>query len=259
MEAVRIHPMASITRWCAAPRANPTSAPSGRPDRLRRRATNRRAVLARSISDPLSEKERAEFELLNRSASTLSGAQIAAQRAVEEKVAAMKPGEIRDAQQQEDFWAHQEDEYARLFVDRREYSDVMSEFRGDVVVQASPATCYALWNDLDALEFFLPGFRGERMADGVSANCSIEVTYGDSPERTAADTHRFMAHVTECEQDVVVHWQSTDGFPCGVVAGFWPNEDDVRRDASAGRAVLPFTVRPRQDARGDGAELGLGE
>ena len=132
--------MASITRWCAAPRANPTSAPSGRPDRLRRRATNRRAVLARSISDPLSEKERAEFELLNRSASTLSGAQIAAQRAVEEKVAAMKPGEIRDAQQQEDFWAHQEDEYARLFVDRREYSDVMSEFRGDVVVQASPAT-----------------------------------------------------------------------------------------------------------------------
>ena len=226
MEAVRIHPMASITRWCAAPRANPTSAPSGRPDRLRRRATNRRAVLARSISDPLSEKERAEFELLNRSASTLSGAQIAAQRAVEEKVAAMKPGEIRDAQQQEDFWAHQEDEYARLFVDRREYSDVMSEFRGDVVVQASPATCYALWNDLDALEFFLPGFRGERMADGVSANCSIEVTYGDSPERTAADTHRFMAHVTECEQDVVVHWQSTDGFPCGVVAGFWPNEDD---------------------------------
>ena len=129
----------------------------------------------------------------------------------------------------------------------------MSEFRGDVVVQASPATCYALWNDLDALEFFLPGFRGERMADGVSANCSIEVTYGDSPERTPMDTHRFMAHVTECEQDVVVHWQSTDGFPCGVVAGFWPNEDG---DVSGTRVRvepychLPFGCEVAEDESG---------
>ena len=59
--------MASLARWCANPRANPTSAPSSRC--LRRRAgagSDRRAVPTRALSDPLSERERAEYELLKR-------------------------------------------------------------------------------------------------------------------------------------------------------------------------------------------------
>ena len=247
--------MASLARWCANPRANPTSAPSSRC--LRRRAdagSDRRAVPTRALSDPLSERERAEYELLKR-ASRLGVDEADARRAAAAKVASMKPDEVRVAQQKEEFWAHQASEYRRWFVDHREYSDVMSEFRSDIAVTASPATCYALWNDLDALQFFVRGLEATRMADGVSAECSLTYGYGDAPR--AVERYRFMAHVAERTTDEVVHWQSTDGFPCGVVAGFWPHEDDASLTHVRVEAYchLPFDLAKEHGAMSLGLDI----
>ena len=107
----------------------------------------------------------------------------------------------------------------------------MSEFGSAIAVTASPATCYALWNDLDALQFF--AILDQRRAPTTRQRGALAVRCVEPRAPSNAQIHgaRRGAH----DGRGGAHWQSTDGFPCGVVAGFWPHEDaeldDVRVEA----------------------------
>jgi uncharacterized membrane protein len=182
-------------------------------------AASRRGVPSRAVAtagDPLSSQERAEFDLLRHADAVRARRGTLRDPAVE-----VPPDEARVAQQKESFWRAQEDNYARWF-NPKEYGNVLSEFAGAIDVAASPATCYALWNDVHAVRRFVPGMHAAaRHPDGECVECEILYQFG-SPRTNDIEALRFMTHRAEHEENAMVHWQSTDGFPNGIVVTFEP-------------------------------------
>lgn len=182
-------------------------------------AASRRGVPSCAVAtedDPLSSQERAEFDLL-RHADTVRARRVTRRDLAVE----VPPEEARVAQQKESFWRTQEDEYERWF-NPKEYGNVLSEFAGTIDVAASPATCYALWNDTHAVRRFVPGMHAAaRHPDGECVECEILYQFG-SPRTNDIEALRFMTHRAEHEENKMVHWQSTDGFPNGIVVTFEP-------------------------------------
>lgn len=86
--------------------------------------------------------------------------------------------------------------------------------------------CYALWNDTSALMQFVPGLvKAERTPDERCAECILLYQFADSRTHPLEEL-RFMTAVAECEENAMIHWQSTDGFPNGVVIAIEPGPSD---------------------------------
>jgi hypothetical protein len=189
----------------------------------RRRAESARFLRAvASASDPLSASERAEFDLLRRAealASSRRGEPSSSSTAALSE--GMTPDEARAAQLSSEYAAAQLAVSIEGGFAPKKYANVLSEFEGEVDVDASPETCYALWNDPSFLTRFVPGLETCSFVGGADtfAECDLYYQFGD------ARTHelerlRFMTNAVERVPNQKVHWQSTDGFPCGVAASF---------------------------------------
>jgi hypothetical protein len=183
-----------------------------------------------SASDPLSARERAEFDLLRRAESLASGRRgdPSSSTAAPER---WTPEEIRNAQLAEGFFEGQMAARESGGFAPKKYANVLSEFEGEVKVEASPATCYALWTDLDALARFVPGVEKALARSPVGEGdfapvAEVELFYQFGDSRThPVEQLRFMTTAVEMVPNTSVHWQSTDGFPCGIVATFEPEPE----------------------------------
>ena len=140
----------------------------------------------------------------------------------------------------------------------KKYANVLSEFEGEVDVDASPETCYALWNDPSFLTRFVPGLETASFVGGADAfaECDLYYQFGDARTH-ALERLRFMTAAVERVPNERVHWQSTDGFPCGVVAGFWPHEDDASLTHVRVEAYchLPFDLAKEHGAMSLGLDI----
>jgi hypothetical protein len=192
----------------------------------RRRAETARALRAvASASDPLSASERAEFDLLRRAEALASSRRGEPSSSSTAAVAdGMTPEETRAAQLSSEFAAAQAAARVAGGFAPKKYANVLSEFEGEVDVDASPETCYALWNDPSLVVRFVPGLETASFVgpdDGSRVECELFYQFGDARTH-ALESLRFMANAVERVANERVHWQSTDGFPCGVAASFAP-------------------------------------
>ena len=189
----------------------------------RRRAESARILRAvASASDPLSASERAEFDLLRRAEALASSRRGEPSSSFTAAVAeGLTPEETRAAQLSPEFAAAQTAaRHAGGFAPKK-YANVLSEFEGEVEVDASPETCYALWNDPSLVLRFVPGLETASFAGGADdvAECELFYQFGDARTHEI-ESLRFMTRAVERVPNERVHWQSTDGFPCGVAASF---------------------------------------
>lgn len=194
----------------------------------RRRAETARALRAvASASDPLSASERAEFDLLRRAEALASSRRGEPSSSSTTAVAdGMTPEETRAAQLSSEFAAAQAAARIAGGFAPKKYANVLSEFEGEVDVDASPETCYALWNDPSLVVRFVPGLETASFVgpdDGSRVECELFYQFGDARTHKL-ESLRFMANAVERVPGERVHWQSTDGFPCGVAASFAPND-----------------------------------
>lgn len=221
----------------------------------RRRAETARALRAvASASDPLSASERAEFDLLRRAEALASSRRGEPSSSSTAAVAdGMTPEETRAAQLSSEFAAAQAAARIAGGFAPKKYANVLSEFEGEVDVDASPETCYALWNDPSLVVRFVPGLETASFVgpdDGSRVECELFYQFGDARTH-ALESLRFMAHAVERVPGERVHWQSTDGFPCGVAASFAPRAGG---DAKTCVATIEFYCHlPFELAAGEGA------
>lgn len=180
-------------------------------------------------SDPLSSKERAEFDLLRR-AESLDGGRRGEASSSTAASDHLTPAESRVAQLSPEFAEQQKlMRFAKNFAPKK-YANVLSEFEGEVDVEASLETCYALWNDASALKRFVPGlevatavgFTSDATRQIQTAECELFYQFGSSKTHEL-EALRFMVTAVERDVNKSVHWQSTDGFPCGAVVSFSEN------------------------------------
>ena len=219
----------------------------------RRRAESARLLRAvASASDPLSASERAEFDLLRRAealASSRRGEPSSSSTAAVSE--GMTPDEARARS------SPRVRRGAARGADRRrfraeEVRQRVSEFEGEVDVDASPETCYALWNDPSFLTRFVPGLETASFVGGADAfaECDLYYQFGDARTH-ALERLRFMTAAVERVPNERVHWQSTDGFPCGVAASFASagGSDDVKCVATIEfYCHLPYELARREGA-----------
>jgi hypothetical protein len=103
-----------------------------------------------------------------------------------------------------------------------------------MTVHASPETCFALWSDYAMMTKFVPGMeKAELKPDGKSAECLLFYQFADQRTHPLEEL-RFMATVAEREENALIHYQSTDGFPCGAVIAFEAGKPDEDGGATAG-------------------------
>ena len=114
-------------------------------------------------------------------------------------------------------------------------------------MDASPQLCYALWNDPSALLKFVPGLeKARRTPDGRCAECILFYQFADARTHPLEEL-RFMATVAESEDGAMIHWQSTDGFPCGAVVAFEPGTSSgTTRLKLEFYCHLPFELAQRE-------------
>jgi len=220
----------------------------------RRRAESARLLRAvASASDPLSASERAEFDLLRRAealASSRRGEPSSSSTAAVSE--GMTPDEARAAQLSSEYAAAQLAAQIEGGFAPKKYANVLSEFEGEVDVDASPETCYALWNDPSFLTRFVPGLETASFVGGADAfaECDLYYQFGDARTH-ALERLRFMTAAVERVPNERVHWQSTDGFPCGVAASFASagGSDDVKCVATIEfYCHLPYELARREGA-----------
>ena len=223
----------------------------------RRRAETARALRAvASASDPLSASERAEFDLLRRAEALASSRRGEPSSSSTAAVAdGMTPEETRAAQLSSEFAAAQAAARIAGGFAPKKYANVLSEFEGEVDVDASPETCYALWNDPSLVVRFVPGLETASFVgpdDGSRVECELFYQFGDARTH-ALESLRFMANAVERVANERVHWQSTDGFPCGVAASFAPRAGGGAGSKTCVATIefychLPFELAKREGA-----------
>ena len=205
------------------------------PSPARRPSARARAVAA-SGADPLSAAERAELDLRRRAEAVRArlarreDEAAAAERARpyrpwktkqdDDSIYDLTPEESEVLAQTPEYWAAR-DRLRDAAFDRTVYGDVLSEFAASVDVAATRETCHRVWRDPAALRRFVPGLeRCDPAPDGVCVEAELYyLPFGDA-RLHELQTLRFMAHRARDEPGVAIHWQSTDGFPCGVNAAF---------------------------------------
>ena len=226
----------------------------------RRRAETARALRAvASASDPLSASERAEFDLLRRAEALASSRRGEPSSSSTTAVAdGMTPEETRAAQLSSEFAAAQAAARIAGGFAPKKYANVLSEFEGEVDVDASPETCYALWNDPSLVVRFVPGLETAHFVgpdDGSRVECELFYQFGDARTHKL-ESLRFMANAVERVPGERVHWQSTDGFPCGVAASFAPNDangGDAKTTKTCVATIEFYCHLPFELAAGEGA------
>jgi hypothetical protein len=209
-----------------------------------------------SASDPLSASERAEFDLLRRAEALASSRRGEPSSSSTAAVAdGMTPEETRAAQLSSEFAAAQAAARVAGGFAPKKYANVLSEFEGEVDVDASPETCYALWNDPSLVVRFVPGLETASFVgpdDGSRVECELFYQFGDARTH-ALESLRFMANAVERVANERVHWQSTDGFPCGVAASFAPRAGGGAGSKTCVATIefychLPFELAKREGA-----------
>ena len=217
----------------------------------RRRAETARALRAvASASDPLSASERAEFDLLRRAEALASSRRGEPSSSSTAAVAdGMTPEETRAAQLSSEFAAAQAAARIAGGFAPKKYANVLSEFEGEVDVDASPETCYALWNDPSLVVRFVPGLETASFVGSNDSRVECELFYQFGDARThALESLRFMANAVERVTNERVHWQSTDGFPCGVAASFTATGSKTCVATIEFYCHLPFELAKREGA-----------
>ena len=204
----------------AASRSASQAGIAGTPRRRAESARSPRAV--ENASDPLSASERAEFDLLRRAEALASSRRGEPSSSSTAAVAeGLTPEETRAAQLSSEYAAAQAAARRAGGFAPKKYANVLSEFEGEVELDASPETCYALWNDPSFAVRFVPGLETAAFAGGSDAVAECELFYQFGDERThEVESLRFMTRAVERVPNERVHWQSTDGFPCGVAVSF---------------------------------------
>jgi len=222
------------------------------PSPARRPSARARAVAA-SGADPLSAAERAELDLRRRAEAVRArlarreDEAAAAERARpyrpwktkqdDDSIYDLTPEESEVLAQTPEYWAAR-DRLRDAAFDRTVYGDVLSEFAASVDVAATRETCHRVWRDPAALRRFVPGLeRCDPAPDGVCVEAELYyLPFGDA-RLHELQTLRFMAHRARDELGVAIHWQSTDGFPCGVNAAF-RDADAVADGGGEGGGIL---------------------
>jgi len=184
------------------------------------------SAVSQAERGPLSDEEKAELSLLDHTDALkqVRRNSVGVQEILDEYGEEFTPSGIRFLQQKREFWQGQEDNYQRWYAPKQ-YGNVMSEFTGKIDVAASPEVCFSLWNDLSAVMTFVPGMeKAVRMADRDYVECVLFYQFADSRTHPVEEL-RFMAHIAEFEENRSIHYQSTDGFPCGVVVALEPGAE----------------------------------
>ena len=246
--------MASLARWCANPRAIPTSAPSSSMPPPPRRCGVRppRRPNARALRSPLRESA-PEYEHEARVAARGRRSRCAKGRRREGGVDETRRSSRRAAEGGPGAPGVGVSAMVRgsqgVF---RRHVRVQERHHGHRVARhvlracgttSTPSSCSS------------KAWKRRGWPTAPARECSLAYGYGDAPR--AVERHRFMAHVAERTTDEVVHWQSTDGFPCGVVAGFWPHEDDATMTHVRVEAYchLPFDLAKEHGAMSLGLDI----
>jgi len=157
------------------------------------------------------------------------------------------PAETRKQQMSPEFWESQEQMRVEKNFKPKKYADVLSEFEGEVDIGASQETCYALWNDPGALRRFVPGlevakatsFFGNDLKAVKTAECELFYQFG-SARTNELESLRFIMCAVEHETHKKIHWQSTDGFPCGAVVSFSSAPENKNETEKKTTARLEF-------------------
>lgn len=93
---------------------------------------------------------------------------------------------------------------------------------------------------------FVPGLEvADPKPDGRCAECCLYYQYGDNRTNPLEEL-RFMTHVAERETNKLIHYQSTDGFPNGVVVAFEGAADGATSVTLDFYCHLPFDLAQKE-------------
>mmetsp|Transcript_15526 Transcript_15526/g.37602 ORF Transcript_15526/g.37602 Transcript_15526/m.37602 type:complete len:429 (-) Transcript_15526:81-1367(-) len=230
------------------------AASRGTPQQRSRRSTVVTAAAAPpSNLNPLSEEEAAELTLLTRAgAITRDGRGLHLANAAYNDLI---PSEVSVVQQKAEYWDGQAAEYERQY-NNKKYGNVLAQFEGEVVVDASAEVCYWMWSagGADMFKSFIPGLAVARpMPDGRCWEVLMFYQFADSGANPLEEL-RFMTHVYEAEENKMIHYQSTDGFPNGVVLTFDELEPATPTQRAKTRVKMDFYCHlPYDLAKKEGA------